>query len=316
MTEFSRLVLEQYQVRKNKRQKTAFIEFLQDTAHRLGYSINVEKNSFARNVILGNPETAKVVFTAHYDTCVRLPLPNFITPKCVPLYLVYQVLMSIVLLLPLMLLGYLMLWVIGLLYLAAGVDLLPFYPLFLYLLLIGFLVLFYAGPANPHTINDNTSGVTTLLEIMAALPEDKKQDVAFIFFDLEESGLVGSGAYFKKHKKAMKNKLLVNFDCVSDGENVILALQKKARPYEDVLEDAFHSTSTVSSQVLTRGVFYPSDQAKFPCGVGVAALKREKHTGLLYMNRIHTARDTVYREENIDFLKNAALKLVYLLPNT
>ena len=48
----------------------------------------------------------------------------------------------------------------------------------------------------------------------------------------------------------------------------------------------------------------------FPCGVGVAALKRSKHFGILYMNRIHTKRDIIYRDENIEFLKNASLKLV------
>ena len=31
--------------------------------------------------VLGDPETAKVVFSAHYDTCARLPFPNFIAPK-------------------------------------------------------------------------------------------------------------------------------------------------------------------------------------------------------------------------------------------
>ena len=35
--------------------------------------------------------------------------------------------------------------------------------------------------------------------------------------------------------------------------------------------------------------------------------------GLLYMNRIHTHRDVIYNEKNIEFLKNGALKLIELL---
>ena len=48
-------------------------------------------------------------------------------------------------------------------------------------------------------------------------------------------------------------------------------------------------------------------------GVGVAALKRSKRFGILYMDRIHTKTDTVYREENIEFLKNGAITLTKLM---
>ena len=49
---------------------------------------------------------------------------------------------------------------------------------------------------------------------------------------------------------------------------------------------------------------------RFKKGVGIAALKRFKDTKILYMDRIHTSRDTVYQEENIEFLSDAAVKLV------
>jgi hypothetical protein len=55
-------------------------------------------------------------------------------------------------------------------------------------------------------------------------------------------------------------------------------------------------------------VFYPSDQANFRHGVGVAALKRTRR-GLLYMDRIHTKGDTVYEEKNIRFLTEGAIRL-------
>ena len=69
----------------------------------------------------------------------------------------------------------------------------------------------------------------------------------------------------KKHKQAMKNKLLINFDCVSDGFNFIFAL------------------------------------------------KKSKKLGILYMDRIHTKKDTIYQEENIDFLKKGSIKLTEML---
>ena len=53
--------------------------------------------------------------------------------------------------------------------------------------------------------------------------------------------------------------------------------------------------------MASKGAIYPSDQANFDRGVGVAALKKTK-SGLLYMDRIHTERDTVYMEENMAYL--------------
>ena len=74
------------------------------------------------------------------------------------------------------------------------------------------------GPASRHTANDNTSGVITLLETALAMPEADREEVCFVFFDNEEKGLFGSAAFTKAHKKAKKETLNINFDCVSDGD--------------------------------------------------------------------------------------------------
>jgi Zn-dependent M28 family amino/carboxypeptidase len=170
-----------------------------------------------------------------------------------------------------------------------------------------------AGPANKHTANDNTSGVTTLIDTMTILPDELKGNVAFIFFDNEETGLWGSKSFFKKHKNAIADKLLVNFDCVSDGENILLVLNKKSRVYAEQLEEAFKANENVKVEIATKGVFYPSDQASFPCGVGVAALKYSKILRTYYMDKIHTGKDRVYREENIEFLAESSVKLATIL---
>jgi Zn-dependent M28 family amino/carboxypeptidase len=185
--------------------------------------------------------------------------------------------------------------------------------LLVYPVMIGSLALIMFGPANKHTANDNTSGVTVLLELMTSLPEEQKERAAFIFFDLEELGLFGSAGFAKKHKASMQDRLLINFDCVSDGEHMLFTTAKKSRRYAEQLREVFPSTEAVEAEVTTRGVFYPSDQANFPCGVGVAALKRSRFFGLLYMNRIHTTRDTVYREENIAFLVKGCITLTEAL---
>lgn len=309
MTETTQAVFANHEIRKSKKQKTAFIDYVQATAAELGYESRTEKGYLgARNIVVGNPDTAKVIYTAHYDTCAVMPFPNFITPKCIWLYLLYQILITVVLL------GFPMLLLAGVYALCTALTPVDPDALFLilyegwFILLLVEMYLLMAGPANKHTANDNTSGVTTLLDIMTALPKELRSEVAFVFFDLEEMGLFGSAGFAGKHKKVTQNTLLINFDCVSDGKTVLFVLRKGAVRYTEAIKTAFPSTDTLTVEVASKGTIYPSDQANFARGVGVAALKKTKG-GLLYMDRIHTKRDTVYMEENIAYLTEGAVRL-------
>ena len=83
-------ILEKNQVRKNGKQKREFRDYIQKIASEEGYDYKEEKSFGACNVVIGNIDTAKAVYTAHYDTCAVLPFPNFITPKNFFIYLIYQ----------------------------------------------------------------------------------------------------------------------------------------------------------------------------------------------------------------------------------
>ena len=248
MTETTREIFEKYQVRKNKKQKNAFIEYVNHLASEWGYSARVEKGMFGvRNIIVGDPAKAKVVYTAHYDTCPVLPFPNFITPKCIALYLLYQVGIIFAIFAAVAV-------CIGVLaFLAEALNLGTDFTFWATeIAYFGLLFLFFAGPANKHTANDNTSGVTLLIDIMRDLPEEERDTVAFIFFDLEEMGLFGSMSFARKHKREMKDKLLLNFDCVSDGENMLFALRKKAKKYRTAIESAFEVNDGFKIDVADR----------------------------------------------------------------
>ena len=136
--------------------------------------------------------------------------------------------------------------------------------------------------------------------------------MAFVLFDLEEAGLFGSSSFASKHKTIKKNTLVINFDCVSDGETLLFALKRTTEKYAELLEKAFTSTPDIAVDI-TRNAFYPSDNVSFKGGIGVCALKKSKFFGTLYMDRIHTNKDVVYREENIRILTNGALKLAQML---
>lgn len=300
MTELSREILENYQVRKTKKQKNAFIAFMQ--AHISHMQVQEMGFPKSRNLVIGDPESAKVILGAHYDTCARLPYPNFITPKKPVISILY----SILVILPYLVLIFLLNLLLN--YLQVDYWLHYWLSLGCYGLCMCLLL---AGPANKHTANDNTSGVITLLEIYDALPEDQRNEVCFVFFDNEEIGVIGSGQFRRKYKKIIKDKLLINFDCVSDGDTFLLGISKTAnQKYHVPIARAF--TSTECKAVLLENlkkVYYPSDQAGFPMAIAVAALKYKKPFGY-YMNRIHTKRDTVFEEDNIAYLTQRTITFI------
>ena len=280
-------------------------------AEKEGYSVSFERGSLGcQNIVVGDPLSAQVVYTAHYDTCPVLPMPNFITPKNMLIYFLYQIFMVAVLVfipaaavtvladlvLPLLSIGEDTAYIIG--------------KVSSLCVIFAAMMLIMAGPANKHTANDNTSGVMTLISIMKRLPEQQRSKAAFIFFDLEEVGLVGSSSYAAAHKADMKRKLLINFDCVSDGRHFIFALCKGARGHRELLSEVFLGNEKYTVEIPKRSIFYPSDQAAFPMGVGVAAMNRTRRLGILYMDKIHTPKDTVYDPDNIEFLSEAAVRLV------
>ena len=310
MSETTREIFENYEIRKTKKQKNAFREYLLAYARSQGYTAYTEKaGNHAVNVIVGDPTRAEVVYTAHYDTCAVMPMPNFITPKCIPIYVIYQLILSLIIyIIPFSL----MIGARHVLYATDSGILHSLTFLSSYITLLLFTYLLIAGPANKHTANDNTSGVTLLFDLMTDMPSEQRDKVAYIFFDLEEMGMIGSKGYASRHKSLAKNINVINFDCISDGKSILFAVKKKAQDLIPKLEEAFKDDGTYSVDIATSGVFYPSDQMNFDRGVGVAALKKTKR-GLLYMNKIHTPRDTVYDEDNITFLKNGAIRLAELL---
>ena len=295
MTPITKTILSDYQVRKTDRQRKAFIRYIVPILQENGWALRLEKGSYGvRNLVIGDPDTAKVIYTAHYDTCARLPFPNLITPKAPALYILYQILISIAIIAVCGVaayIGYMLLGIFG--------NYLGFYAT---------MLLIMAGPANPHNTNDNTSGVTAVVELAMSMPPELREKCAFVLFDLEEAGLLGSVSFAMKHKNVKKNTLLVNMDCVSDGETMIFCFRKDSRAETELFSKAFPGDSRIRTEFLTRGYIAPSDQIMFNRGVGIFSMKSTKK-GLLYMNRIHTKHDTVYRQENIDWLVEGCTRL-------
>ena len=294
-----------YPVRKSKKQKQAFREDVTAYAQNLGYAVKTEKGTFhAQNLILGEPEKAKYLVTAHYDTCARMLLPNFIAPCNPVVFLGYQMVLVVLLVAAALVAGVVTVVLTHSLTIAQFVALVVYWVLLLAMLV---------GPANKHNANDNTSGVVTLLEIAATLPENQRNKVAFVLFDLEEAGLIGSAYYRKAHKAQTDKQIILNLDCVGDGDELMLFPTKKLKKDQGKLESLRTACGRFGKKSISlreKGFTkYPSDQKNFPYGVGIAAFHRKRGIGL-YCSRIHTGRDTVLEITNVNLLRAALITLI------
>lgn len=292
-------ILQQFPIRKNREQKAAFRDAVVNYGKKFGYSVTVEKGSCgSRNVILGDPNTAKYLVTAHYDTPASIGLPNLITP-CNPfLYILWQFLIVGLFLLITFAVGMAVM-------LLTQSEQLTFWAA--YVTYFGVLFLMLLGPANKSNANDNTSGVVTVLEIARSVPEIHRSRVCFVLFDLEEAGLIGSASYRKAHKPETEKQIVLNLDCVGDGDHIVFFPTKKLKKDRRKLNPLYTCCGQFGQKFITirdKGFsVYPSDQKNFPYGVGIAALRKGKMG--LYMNRIHTKRDTILEPTNVNILRAA-----------
>ena len=289
---------DQFPVRKTKSQKQAFRDAVQAYAEALGYCVSVEAGRFgSRNIILGDPERAAYLITAHYDTPAASRLPN----RCVPCSLSAYVLRALA--------SWLWIFSIGTVFGVSAALLLGerIIPAAAFVSVFGALVLRRIGPANVSNMNDNTSGLVTLLEIARTLPENQRHKVCFVLFDLEEAGLIGSGSHRRMHREATQSQLVLNLDCVGDGDHIRMFPTKKLRADRRRCTSLYAACGYFGSKeilVHEKGWYrYNSDQRSFPYGVGICALNRRKKK--LYFSRIHTPKDTVLDINNVNLLRAA-----------
>lgn len=294
-----------FPVRRIPAQKAAFRDAVGEYAQSLGYTVCVEENKKGCfNVVLGDAANAKYLITAHYDTPATSILPNLYTPNNLFFYFVYQFFII-----------FAYIAIAFVICVAAGL----FYPNAKFMMLIWYIVYMALalsarfGPANKNNWNDNTSGIMTLLETARTMPEKQRQKVAFILFDQEELGLVGSKAYRNTHKAQTENQIILNLDCVGDGDEIRIFPTKVLRNEEASLawlDRICGQNGRKTIEIKKKGwIFYPSDQKNFPHAVAIAAFRKKKWLGL-YHGRIHTNKDTVLDHTNVNILRAALTTLI------
>lgn len=298
MRDISKLILNEYQVRKTKKQKDEFIDLLMNELK--DEQVRIEQSGMfkSRNIIVGDLEKSKYVLSAHYDTAPVLPFPNFLTPKNLFIYLLFNIALIF---------GFIIISSTVCKVIFAVTQSVLFTDILRITLLWFFILWMFFGKANKHTANDNTSGVIVLLELMKC--KDIRDQVCFVFFDHEELGLLGSSTFSKKYKNIMKDKLLINFDCVSDGDYMMLITSKSAESYKDKLNESFYGENKYVVVSKSSNTIYPSDQKNFKNHIGVAAFNKNKLYGY-YIDKIHTSKDVVFDERNIKMIVEGICRFI------
>lgn len=293
----------QFPIRKTTAQKRAFEKWVMAKMREMGYrpyvdGMNRKDKLRHRNIVAGDPQNAELLISAHYDTAATIGIPDLRIPRNFPVYILSQGAVLLGMLLISLLIG----TAVGLATKSGDWLILTFFFAYLALML---LMMF--GAANKHNVNDNTSGIAALLETMQRLPPEAREKTAFILFDHQETGSRGAKSYGAQHVEVQTMKLLVDLNCVGDGDTFVISAPKMAQDkpqYAAVRESLEENAmaSGVSTQFFGRaGVQGAGDYRRFVCGVGVSAYHHSAGVGLI-TGRIHTSRDTVCRQENLDYL--------------
>lgn len=101
-------------------------------------------------------------------------------------------------------------------------------------------------------------------------------------------------------------------DCVGDGENILFFANKATRalPCFSKLTEAMEAQQGRNYLMnKLEKCIYPSDQNNYKLGVAVCACSYKPSLGY-YFSKIHTVKDTVCDQENLDFLANGLAQFV------
>lgn len=271
--------LQNYQERMRTTSKEAFRDYLFTKATNLGLEVAILPDSkLAKNVVVGNINEASVVIGAHYDTPPRMAswmMNHFVLFNIFLNVLIWVLLPIIIIFTPLE---------------VAFIA----YVVFM-VLLMAYMLGFFSIP-NRNNYNDNTSGVLSVLSLMH---EIKSRRVAFVFFDNEEKGLIGSLLLSRFLKKQRKRYIIL--DCVGVGNTFAFYHYKDKRLAEE-LQSSFVNLDhpQFNHEVKKGGYFATSDHMSFmyQSNVGIMAMQREN--GRLVIHNIHCEQDCYLDYENIN----------------
>lgn len=290
-------ILSEFPERRTKNQKRQFRAAVLSYVRSLGYSAYVETGAFrTRNVIIGNPNTADYLITAHYDTCRMLPLKSGLYPCSrvgILAFILWRLILILIIpsILSAITLYFGIIWVEISVFSAA------------LLAEIGAMVLFRI---NPFAMFRGDSGILTLLNLAEGLQRLHRKKVCFVLFDGKQTGFIGSYSYRKLHPDGFKRQICLDFNDVSAGDQIYLFPGKGMRADPDMKKKLKALSGYYGKKLMycpSRG-FCVSDYLLFPYGVGICSADKRIRNLFLKRNRRKNAPKD---QTNVNLLHAAIL---------
>lgn len=277
------------QRRNSRKEKDAFIKFLQVKLSDFGYECNVLRTKIIKSVHLETvvEKAPKVILMAHYDTSTVLPFwyewiikitghtRNILTLVIiyVVFYLVYYTQNEVLI-----------------------------YAFTLTVALSLFIPMIFIP--NKYSMNDNTSGVMALLLLAEKLSNNEaiKNKVKIVFTDNEEKMLIGSfqlRRIWNKSNLNYKSSKVISIDSVGRGNHAIISyniIKTTAREISSLFEK-----NQIKSKKINMWIMPFSDAYNFwhLGGVNINMMHKTLIPGGYYIKNIHTFRDKEISKDNI-----------------
>ncbi len=305
---FNEKIIEQlkneYGIRFRRKQKRKFLEYAQTKFKDMGYMTHLQEKSRInkhvvgnQNLVIGDIENANVIMCAHYDTPPRaihkIEIIHGIRKSIWSKIKKYILILVFILILT----SIFILILSIMLYLLNCLSLIDFIPITAYIV----ACLMTLGVSNKKNLNDNTSGVMTIFKIADELKELNNSKVAFVLFDNEEWGLIGS-KIFANQNENINNKLFINFDCVGVGDNILILCDnysiEEAKKIGENKQCSKEKNILVQEADLSKA---DSDERRFKNRIRFAAFHRNED-GELYIENIHTKKDNELDIDNISVI--------------
>ncbi len=291
-------IINNYGVRYKKKQKQRFLSYAKDYFEDLGYTTEIQKSIFGKNLMVGNIKSDNMLI-AHYDTPTNMNM----------LLIGYKIY------------GLLIAQIISV-FLILGLSILVslnIYQLFNYSINVFFLfllaiILLLIVP-NKNNVNDNTSGIVSIMNIAKVLSEQNMQnDIFFVLADNEEKGLFGSFALKRYMKKRgfTKNKKCIAIESVDNGDENAILYNKKSGFQDEVYNSFVNKTSY--NIIKKRTDILMSDHIPFsPNSLMVSGVYRTLIGNFIYIKDMHTNNDANY---DIRFIEKINMMIYeYLVDN-
>lgn len=303
MSRYAERITREFPVRRRAAEKEAVRAYLLRELKAMGYQAELQTKESplaaggrCANVVAGDPDSARVILTAHYDTPIRELFPPLIMPTRPLTAALYQALTPVCALLGSLVLSFALTMPVN----APWLTL----PLFL-LLLAGMIAYMRFGPSEKNNLDANTSGVAALLETAAALSPRWRGAAAFVFTD----GMSGAKA-LKKLCPSTAEKTVISLDCVGRGDEILLLPSRYSRWNTEALDailESFDGGENKTCFLKTDGfAYYPAGNRAFRYSVAVCACEKIAGFGRIVRPR----RTKEIDEENLRILREGLCRLV------